>query len=82
MKKVLFPIFLMAVVLLLNGCSTAKKVAYFQNIDTLNLAPSVGLYDARIMPKDELTITVVTSDPEAVDLSTFLYRARLVKVEN
>ena len=65
MKKVLFPIFLMAVVLLLNGCSTAKKVAYFQNIDTLNLAPSVGLYDARIMPKDELTITVVTSDPEA-----------------
>lgn len=64
-KKVLFPIFLMAVVLLLNGCSTAKKVAYFQNIDTLNLAPSVGLYDARIMPKDELTITVVTSDPEA-----------------
>ncbi len=65
MKKVLFPIFLMAVVLLLNGCSTAKNVAYFQNIDTLNLAPSVGLYDARIMPKDELTITVVTSDPEA-----------------
>ena len=65
MKKVLFPIFLMAVVLLLNGCSTAKKVAYFQNIDTLNLAPSVGLYDARIMPKDELTITVVISDPEA-----------------
>ena len=43
MKKVLFPIFLMAVVLLLNGRSTAKKVAYFQNIDTLNLAPSVGL---------------------------------------
>lgn len=43
----------------------SKKVAYFQNIDTLNLAPSAGLYDAHIMPKDELTITVVTSDPEA-----------------
>lgn len=53
------------VVLLLNGCSSAKKVAYFQNIDTLSLAASAGLYDAHIMPKDELTITVVTSDPEA-----------------
>ena len=65
MKKILFPIFLLMVVLLLNGCSSAKKVAYFQNIDTLSLAASAGLYDAHIMPKDELTITVVTSDPEA-----------------
>lgn len=65
MKKIIFPIFLLVVVLLLNGCSSAKKVAYFQNIDTLSLAASAGLYDARIMPKDELTITVVTSDPEA-----------------
>lgn len=65
MKKIIFPIFLLMVVLLLNGCSSAKKVAYFQNIDTLSLAASAGLYDAHIMPKDELTITVVTSDPEA-----------------
>ena len=65
MKKIIFHIFLLVVVLLLNGCSSAKKVAYFQNIDTLSLAASAGLYDARIMPKDELTITVVTSDPEA-----------------
>ena len=54
----------MTIVLLLNSCSTAKQVAYFQNIDTVNLAESRGLYDARIMPKDLLTITVVTSDPE------------------
>ncbi len=54
----------MTIVLLLNGCSAAKQVAYFQNIDSVSLAASKGLYDAHIMPKDLLTITVVTSDPE------------------
>ena len=32
-------------------------------IDSISLAASKGLYDAHIMPKDQLTITVVTSDP-------------------
>ena len=53
----------MAIALLLDACSSAKQVAYFQNIDSVSLASSKGLYDARIMPKDLLTITVVTSDP-------------------
>lgn len=65
MKKLLISFVLMTLVVLLGGCSSAKKVAYFQNIDTVSLAASKGLYDARIMPKDELTITVVTSDPDA-----------------
>ena len=47
------------------GCSGSKKVAYFQNIDSISLTPSRGLYDARIMPKDMLLITVSTIDPEA-----------------
>lgn len=64
MKKLLFPIVLMTIVLLLNSCSSAKKVAYFQNIDSISLASSKGLYDARIMPKDELTIIVATTDPD------------------
>ena len=53
----------MTIVLLLDACSSAKQVAYFQNIDSTSLTASKGLYDARIMPKDLLTITVVTSDP-------------------
>lgn len=61
----LLPIVMLTVALLLGSCSSVKKVAYFQNIDTLSLASSKGLYDARIMPKDLLTITVVTSDPDA-----------------
>ena len=64
MKKSLFPIVLMAIILLMGSCKSAQKVAYFQNIDSISLAASKGLYDARIMPKDQLTITVVTSDPE------------------
>ncbi len=63
MKKLLIPFVLMTIVLLLDACSSAKQVAYFQNIDSTSLIASKGLYDARIMPKDLLTITVVTSDP-------------------
>lgn len=63
MKKLVFPIVLMAMILLLGSCSSARKVSYFQNVDNVDLAASRGLYDARIMPKDLLTITVVTSDP-------------------
>ena len=55
----------MVTALLLNGCQSAKQVAYFQNIDSISLASSKGLYDARIMPKDELSISVITSNPDA-----------------
>ena len=64
MKKLLFPIIIATVVVLLSGCAAARKVPYFKNIDSINLAASRGLYDARIMPKDLLSIAVVTSDQE------------------
>ena len=64
MKKLLFPIIIATVVVLLSGCAAARKVPYFKNIDSINLAASKGLYDARIMPKDLLSIAVVTSDQE------------------
>ena len=65
MKKYIFFFLTLVVVLGFSSCTNTKKVAYFQNIDSISLAASRGLYDARIMPKDELTITVSTSDPEA-----------------
>ena len=52
-------------ILMLCSCASTKKVAYFQNSDSINYDSSRYLYDARIMPKDVLTITVNTSDPEA-----------------
>ena len=51
--------------LFLNSCSMSRQVAYFQNADEISLAASKMLYDAKIMPKDQLTITVITSDPLA-----------------
>ena len=65
MKKSLFSLFAVAVLLLATSCNTYKQVPYFQNIDSISLAASKGLYDARIMPKDLLTITVSTLDPNA-----------------
>ena len=52
MKKLFIPIVIMTIVLLLNACSSAKQITYFQNIDSISLAASKGLFDARIMPKD------------------------------
>lgn len=65
MKKLLIPFVLMAMIMLIGSCSGSKQVAYFQNIDSISLAASRGLYEAKIMPKDELTITVVTTNPQA-----------------
>lgn len=50
-------------ILMMVGCGSSKQVAYWQNIDSISLAASKGLFDAKIMPKDELTILVQTTDP-------------------
>ena len=52
--------------LLLCSCSAYKKVPYLQGSEYLDMANvKTPLYDAHIMPKDLLTITVNTSDPDA-----------------
>lgn len=51
--------------MMITGCGSTKNVAYLKNSDTVSLDMSRLLYDARIMPKDILSITVNTSDPEA-----------------
>ena len=55
----------LAVVLLCASCSAPKNVAYIKNSDEVDLSQSAYLYDARIMPKDVLTITVNTVNPDA-----------------
>ena len=61
-KKLFFPI--MALVLLAS-CGSQKEVPYFQNSKNVDLSQSQYLYDARIMPKDQLTITVSCIDDQA-----------------
>lgn len=64
MKHMKFPLLALAVVLL-TACGSTKNVAYFQNSDYVDLSQASVLYDARIMPKDVLSITVNTTTPEA-----------------
>lgn len=65
MRKILASALFVLVAIIFTGCSSTKYVAYFQNADSISLAQSKVLYDAKIMPKDQLTITVSTTDPEA-----------------
>jgi polysaccharide export outer membrane protein len=51
--------------LFLVSCGSYKNVPYFQNSDEVDFSKSQILYDARIMPKDVLTITVNTTNPDA-----------------
>lgn len=44
----------------IHGCSSYKQVPYLQNSDSVDLSIALGLYDARIMPKDILSIYVST----------------------
>ncbi len=51
---------------LMSGCSSYKKVPYMQDPETVNTyGKEIPLYDAKIMPKDLLSITVSTTDPQA-----------------
>lgn len=65
MKKlnILFGIFFLVSVFL-SSCGSTKKIAYLQNSDSVNFDHSRFLYDARIMPKDQITISVNTTTPE------------------
>ena len=66
MKRIIYSALVaLTMVLMLGSCGSTKNVAYFQNADSISLAASKMLYEAKIMPKDELTITVITTDPQA-----------------
>ncbi|MBR4311770.1 MAG: polysaccharide biosynthesis/export family protein [Bacteroidaceae bacterium] len=54
---------------LLFGCNSYRKVPYLQETYVKNdTLPPHPMYDAKIMPKDLLTITVNTTDPESANL--------------
>ncbi len=56
---------LMITALIFTACGSSEKVVYLSNVDNVNLENSKMLFDARIMPKDVLSITVSTINPEA-----------------
>ena len=68
-------------VLLLSSCGSVKDVAYFQNSNFINFDRSEYLYDAHIMPKDVLTITVSTVNPEAAAPFNLIVRPTLTNAQ-
>lgn len=57
---------LMVMSLFLVGCTSYKSVPYLQNPEVVNnYGKELPLYDAKIMPKDLLSVTVNTTDPQA-----------------
>ncbi len=64
-RTLIVPMALMAMVLVLGSCGSTKNIPYFQNSQFVDETQSSFLYDARILPKDQLTITVSTTNPDA-----------------
>lgn len=65
-KNTIFAFIVVLAITMMSSCGSVKNVAYLQNSDSINYNALTGyLYDARIMPKDEITISVSTTDPEA-----------------
>lgn len=56
---------LLFVLLAAVSCTSYKEVPYLQNVSELDTTKVMELYDARIQPKDLLTITVSSEDAEA-----------------
>ena len=65
MKSISKIVLSLTAILLFTACGSQKDVPYFQNVDDVDLSKSQYLYDAHIMPKDQLTITVSTTNDEA-----------------
>lgn len=58
-------IILFVLLVLLSSCQSYKKVPYFQNSEMMDQVPQIEkMYDAKIMPKDLLTIVVSCTSPE------------------
>lgn len=60
-KKIIYLLF---IPLFLTGCASYNKSVYLRNDEVLDVVKLKNpLYEYRVMPKDELTIVVTTSDP-------------------
>lgn len=65
MRKILPLLLLVVAAVAFSGCVMTKQVAYFQNMDSVNLAGHKDMPQIRIKPNDELTILVSSLNPDA-----------------
>ncbi|MEI8271587.1 MAG: polysaccharide biosynthesis/export family protein [Paludibacter sp.] len=64
-KKTILPAFVLLVLILFSSCAGVKEIAYLQKISvkTDSLKHTSSLFEARLKPKDMLSITVASSEP-------------------
>lgn len=65
LRKISSLLITLCVTVILVSCGSSSKVAYLENSPSAVLSEKGFLYEARIMPKDELTIVVNTVTPSA-----------------
>ena len=65
MKKFLIP-FVAVAALIFTGCASPKKIAYLQHAEDENYDATRYQHNIKVMPKDNLTILVTATDPDAV----------------
>lgn len=65
LRKTFLGCAIMAALMGVTSCSSYKSALYMQEAEVFNENSKAQLYDFRIMPKDELTIVVSTTNPEA-----------------
>lgn len=65
MKKINALLIVTAMIAVLASCTSVKNIPYLKNVEEIDLTASRMLYDAKIMPKDQLTIYINTTDPAA-----------------
>ncbi|MDD5861561.1 MAG: polysaccharide biosynthesis/export family protein [Prevotella sp.] len=71
MKKIIsLAVAALAIILSLGSCNNAKQVVYWQNIDSVNISTPMQ-WDAKIMPKDILSIVVRTVTSEVAQPFNF-----------
>ena len=62
MRTNFFSMCTLAAIIMLSGCTSSKKILYFQNIDDAELKPLTTEYEAVIKKDDRLTIVVSGPD--------------------
>lgn len=67
MRKILFVVGLCMMTALFSGCVMTKQVAYFQNLDSVDITKKVNVPEVRVKTNDELTILVSSVTPEAAE---------------
>ena len=67
MKKILLFFAICASAMAFTGCTLTKQLAYFQNMDSVQLAGHRMMPVIHVKPNDELTILVSSITPEAAE---------------